>query len=100
MRRDQQRRFAAAACFLLAALLLSLALSLQIRLTAVQDELRALEREREALTREKGILSVRLAERVSLHELDRRAEEELGMRPCRSDQITEIGIEEETDAYR
>ena len=100
MRRDIQRRLAAAACFLLAALLLSLALSLQIRLNAVQNELRSLEREREALTREKGILSVRLIERISLSDLDRIAEEKLGMRPCRGDQITEIGIEEETDAYR
>lgn len=100
MRRDRQRRFAAAACFVLAALLLLLALTLQIRLTTVQDELRSLERERAALTRENGILIVRLAERMSLPELDRRAEEEIGMRPCRGDQITQIGIEEETDAYR
>ncbi|MBR0040094.1 MAG: hypothetical protein IJP64_01805 [Oscillospiraceae bacterium] len=100
MRRNRQRRFAAAACFLLAALLLLLALSLQIRLRAVQDELRELENEREALARERGILTVRVNERLSLSELDRRAEEELGMRPCRGNQIAEIGIEEETDAYR
>ena len=100
MRRDSQRRFLAAILFLLAALLLIMTLAAQIRLCAAQSELRALEDERDALAREQRILSVRLDGRLSLSELERRATEELNMRPCRVDQIREIGIDEETDAYR
>ncbi len=100
MRGKSKRRFAAAACFLLAALLLVLALAAQIRLRSLQSELRDLESEREALEREKRVLSVRLEERVSLSEIERRASDELGMRPCRGDQFEEIGIDEESDAYR
>lgn len=100
MSRGRKRRFSAAVCFLLAALLLVIALSLQIRLSAVQSELRSLEREREALAREERILTVRLDGRMSLAELERYATEQLGMRPCRGDQIIEIVIEEGADAYR
>ena len=100
MRRESKRRFAAAACFLLSALLLVLALAAQIRLRSVQSELRELENERDALEREKRVLSVRLEESLSLSEIERRASGELGMRPCRGDQIEEIGIDGESDAYR
>ena len=85
-------------CFLLAALLLVLALAVQIRLRAVESELSALRKEKAELESENGILSVRLAARTSLEEIERRAEEELGMRPCRGDQIAEIGIEEDDAA--
>ena len=100
MRRETKRRFAAAACFLLSALLLVLMLTGQIRLCAVQSELRALEDERETLEREKRVLTVRLEQSVSLAEIERRASDELGMRPCRGDQIEEIGIDGEGGAYR
>ena len=98
MRRRRERAFVSAVCFLLAALLLFLALGLQIRLRAVESELRALESERAELARENRILSVRLAARDRLEEIDRRARDELGMRRCRGDQIVEIGIEEEDSA--
>ncbi len=84
-------------CFLLAALLLLAALAAQIRLRAVEGELRALRSERAELEKECRILSVRLAGRESLAEIERRAEE-LGMRRCRGDQIVEIGTEEEKSA--
>ena len=93
MRRRRQRAFVRSICFLLAALLLVMALSAQIRYRAVERELSALRSEKEELEREKGILSVRLAARLSLEEIERRATEELGMRRCRGDQITVIGIE-------
>ena len=98
MRRRRERAFVRSACFLLAALLLFLTLCTQIRLRAVESEIRALKSERAALEREKQILTVRLAGRESLEEIERRAEEELGMRRCRGDQIVEIGIEEEDSA--
>ena len=100
MRREKQRGLVAAACFLLSALLLYLSLSAQIRLWDMQRELSALEREREALKREKAILTVRLVERTDLEELERRAEDEFGLRRCRPDQITELGIDDGDDAYR
>ena len=117
MRRRRQRAFVRSVCFLLAALLLVLALAVQIRLRAVESELSALRKEKAELESENGILSVRLAARTSLEEIERRAilsvrlaartsleeierraEEELGMRPCRGDQIAEIGIEEDDAA--
>ncbi len=98
MRRRRQRAFVRSVCFLLAALLLVLALAVQIRLRAVESELSALRKEKAELESENGILSVRLAARMSLEEIERRAEEELGMRPCRGDQIAEIGIEEDDAA--
>ena len=97
MRREKQRGLVAAACFLLSALLLYLSLSAQIRLWDAQRELSALEREREALRREKAILTVRLAARTDLEELERRSEE-LGLRRCRPDQISELGIDDSDDA--
>ena len=93
MRRRRQRAFVRSVCFLLAALLLVLALSEQIRLSSVESELSALRSEKEELTKEKGILSARLASRLSIEEIERRAEEDLGMRRCRGDQIRGIGIE-------
>ena len=98
MRRRRQRAFVRSVCFLLAALLLVLALAVQIRLRAVESELSALRKEKAELESENGILSVRLTARTSLEEIERRAEEELGMRPCRGDQIAEIGIEEDDAA--
>ena len=98
MRRRRQRAFVRSVCFLLAALLLVLALAVQIRLRAVESELSALRKEKAELESENGILSIRLAARTSLEEIERRAEEELGMRPCRGDQIAEIGIEEDDAA--
>ena len=98
MRRRRQRAFVRSVCFLLAALLLVLALAVQIRLRAVESELSALRKEKAELESENGILSVRLAARTSLEEIERRAEEELGMHPCRGDQIAEIGIEEDAAA--
>ena len=82
MRRRRQRAFVRSVCFLLAALLLVLTLAVQ----------------KAELEREYGILSVRLASRTSLEEIERRAEDELGMRPCRADQIAEIGIEKDDAA--
>ena len=99
MRREKQRRVAAAACFLLSALLLFLTLAAQIRLLAAQSELDALRGEREALEREKRILSVRLEGRISLPELERRAEE-LGLRRLRPDQSVELDIDEQGGTYR
>ena len=98
MRRRRQRAFVRSVCFLLAALLLVLTLAVQIRLRAVESELSALQKEKAELEREIGVLSVRLASRTSLEEIERRAEEELCMRPCRGDQIAEIGIEEDAAA--
>ena len=77
---------------------LVLTLAVQIRLRTVESELSALQKEKAELEREIGVLSVRLASRTSLEEIERRAEEELGMRPCRGDQIAEIGIEEDAAA--
>lgn len=98
MRRRRERGFASAVCFLLAALLLFAALFAQIRLRAIERELRALQSERSELETQRQILSVRIAGRVSLAEIERRAGEELGMRRCRGDQIVVIGIEEEKSA--
>ena len=98
MRRRRQRAFVRSVCFLLAALLLVLTLAVQIRLRAVESELSALLKEKAEMEREIGVLSVRLASRTSLEEIEHRAEEELGMRPCRGDQIAEIGIEEDAAA--
>lgn len=98
MRRRRQRAFVRSVCFLLAALLLVLTLAVQIRLRAVESELSALLKEKAELERKIGVLSVRLASRTSLEEIEHRAEEELGMRPCRGDQIAEIGIEEDAAA--
>ena len=98
MRRRRQRAFVRSVCFLLAALLLVLTLAVQIRLRAVESEVSALLKEKADLERKIGVLSVRLASRTSLEEIERRAEEELGMRPCRGDQIAEIGIEEDAAA--
>ncbi len=95
-----QRRFLGTVCFLLALLLLVLALFKQIGLSSVEDEINGLRRERAELERENGIMIVRLAERQSLSEIDRRAEEELGMRRCRPDQSELIVIEEEATEYR
>ena len=99
MRREKQRRVAAAACFLLSALLLFLTLAAQIRLRAVQSELDALRGEREALEMDKRILSVRLEGRTSLPELEIRAEE-LGLRRLRPDQTVELRIDGEGGTYR
>ena len=99
MRREKQRRVAAAACFLLSALFLFLTLMAQIRLRAAQSELDALRGEREALEREKRILYVRLEGRTSLYELERRAEE-LGLRRLRPDQTVELRIDGEGGTYR
>ncbi len=98
MRRRRQRAFVRSVCLLLAALLLVRTLAVQIRLRAVESELSALQREKAELEKEYGILSVRLASRTSLEEIERRAEDELGMRPCRADQIAEIDIEEDDAA--
>ena len=98
MRRRRQRAFVRSVCFLLAALLLVLTLAVQIRLRTVESELFALQREKAELERENGILAVRLASRTSLEEIERRAEEELGMRPCRGDQVAQIGIVEDDAA--
>ncbi len=100
MRRRREKAFVRTVCFLLAALLLVLTLSQQIRLRSVEGEIRALRAEKTELERDGRILRVRLAERLSLGELDRRAREELGMRRCRGDQIAELGIEEENAEYK
>jgi type II secretory pathway component PulL len=100
MSRRRQRGFVRAVCFLLAALLLVLTLRTQILLWNTENEIAALKEEKSELEREKRILSVRMAERLSLDEIARRAEEELGMRRCRGDQITELGIEEEDAEYK
>ena len=98
MRRTIQRRIVGAACFLLATLLLILSLSAQISLKKAYTELIGLQDEREELERERQILIVRLAERESLAEIERRAEEDLGMSRCRADQV--VVLEEEDAAYR
>ena len=98
MRRRREKAFVSSVCFLLAALLLVFSLSAQIRLRAVEGELRAMRSEKKELETECRILSVRLAGRESLAEIERRAGEELGMRRCRGDQIVEIGIEEDKGA--
>ena len=95
MRRRREKAFVSSVCFLLAALLLVLMLSGQIRLRAVESELRALQEEKAELEKEKRILSVRIAGRLSLPEIERLAESELGMCRCRGDQIREIGIEKD-----
>ena len=95
MRRRREKTFVCSVCFLLAALLLVLTLGMQIRLRSVEGEIGMLSRERETLEREKQILIVRQARRESISEIERRAGEELGMRRCRGDQITEIGIEQD-----
>ena len=100
MTRTKQRGFIGAACFLLAALLLVLTLSAQIRLRAVEREIRALEEQRDELKRESAILRVRFEKERSLAEIERRAEEELGMRRCRGDQIIELVIEDESAEYK
>ena len=95
MRRRREKAFVSSVCFLLAALLLVLMLSGPLRLRAVEGELRALQEEKAELEKEKRILSVRIAGRLSLPEIERLAESELGMRRCRGDQIREIGIEKD-----
>ncbi len=73
-------------CCFLAALLLVLSLLTEIRTNALRDELDALRQEEETLSEEIRILDVRLASRLPIEEIERLAEEELGMRPCRPDQ--------------
>ncbi len=97
MRRSRQKVFVRSVCFLLAALLLFLALSAQIRLRAVEAESAALKSEIEELEKKKELLSARLAGCLSLGEIERRACGELGMCRCRGDQIRVIGIEEDDD---
>ena len=81
-------------CCALAVLLLVLSLMTQIRANGVRDECEALRREKMALESEIRILDVRLALRLPLAELERLAEERLGMRPCRGEQIVVLRLEE------
>ena len=100
MPRRAQRRFLGTVCFLLALLLFVLALFKQISLSGVEDDIIRLLRERAELEKENRIMIVRLAERQSLSEIDRRAGEELGMRRGRPDQSELIVIEEDQTEYR
>ncbi len=95
MRRRRERAFVSTACFLLAVLLLVLSLSMQIRLRAAENEIEAARGEIARMKKENGIMNARLAGRLSLEELERRAKEELGMSRCRADQTVEIVIEED-----
>lgn len=96
----RERVFVSVICFLLAALLLVMTLGLQIRLRTVESEIKALKSEKLRLEGEERFLSVRLAGRLSLAELERIAVQELGMARCRGDQIVEIRIEEDASAYK
>ena len=91
------RKTVKAVCCALAALLLVCSLLTQIRLNAVRDELRALHSERETLCEELRAAEVRLALRLPLGEIERLAEERLGMRRCRPDQRVLLPAEEEYD---
>ena len=73
-------------CCFLAALLLVLSLLAEIRTNAVRDALDALRQEVDTRRAERRLLEVRVAARLPIEEIERLAEEELGMRPCRPDQ--------------
>lgn len=81
--------FAAALCFLLSAALLILSLLRLLEAVSIRDEISGLEREKAELERSCGVLRARLAMSLPADELERRASE-LGMVPCRADQIVYI----------
>lgn len=76
---------AVAAVFSVCVLILSLMTG--IRTAEVNDRAAALEKEIAALKNENEILEARLSMRLSLEEIERRAESELGMRPVRPEQL-------------
>ena len=84
--------FAAAACCVLAGGLLIVSLFGEIRLGALRDETRTLEREKKMLEEKRSVLSVRLAERMNLEELERYATEVFGMQRCRPEQLAELDL--------
>ena len=81
-----------AACCALAALLLFAALLFEIRLGVAEDEIRELRRESVKLAEKRSVLRVRVANRLTLEEIERYATEELGMQRCRPGQIVELEI--------
>ena len=84
--------FTAAVCCALAGGLLVVSLFGEIRLGALRDEIRALEREEKTLEEKRSVLTVRLAERMDLEELERYATDVLGMQRCRPEQLVEIEL--------
>lgn len=91
MRKKTDRLRAVLVCAL-ALVLLGFSLLSQIRLSEARRELEALEREKADLLCERRILTVRLAGRLPLEELDRLAAERLGMQRARADQSVTIEI--------
>lgn len=73
------------------ALLLVLSLLYALRMTEVNDRAAAVKAEIAALKTENEILLAQCESRVDLETLERYALQELGMQPCRSDQIVELG---------
>lgn len=94
MERRTKRRFVRIVCCAAAALLLVLSLLTEIRTNALRDELAALRCEEAELGGEIRILDVRLAMRLPLGEVERLAEERLGMRSCRPDQRVPLTLGE------
>lgn len=84
---ERLHSFVTAVCAMLAALLLVSALLCEVHMQSMQNETEALEREKTELEREERILTARLAGRLDMEQIERYAEEILGMQRCRPDQI-------------
>ena len=84
--------FVAAACCALAGGLLIVSLFGEIRLGALRDEIHTLEREEKTLEEKRSVLSVRLAERMDLEDLESYATGVLGMQRCRPEQLVELDL--------
>lgn len=92
MKKRQRRADALfrAVALLFSAAMLVLSLLTAARTAAVNDRAAALEKEIAALKTDNEILLARCVSSVDLETLERYALQELGMQPCRSEQIVYI----------
>ncbi len=81
-----------AICLGFSTLLLVLSLLTAVRMTAVSDRAAELKTEIAALKTENEILLARCESSLSLETLEKYALEELGLQPCRSEQIRYISL--------
>ena len=81
-----------AVCLSFSTLLLVLSLLADVRMTRINDRAAALKTEIAALKTETEILLARCESSVSMETLERYALQELGMQPCRSEQIVYIEL--------
>ncbi len=81
-----------AICLGFSALLLVLSLLTEAHMTAVSDRAAQMKTEIAALKTENEVLLARCESRVSLETLEKYAREELGLQPCRSDQLRFLSL--------